>query len=438
MSEQTPQPGGTTGTTDPGTQGPRVTGNQMRDVNRLRRSRSDRYLAGVAGGLGRHFDIDPTVVRVVLAVLTLFGGAGILVYGVIWLFVPEDGEDHAPIELNPDVLKIVLIVTAAVSLMIVFGTPFFNHHWGWGFPFPFVIIALVVLAIFGTRDRRRRNAPPPPPPWGTPPPTAGAPAPSPAAQEGSTMSTTDTQADQNLTASYETGYRPAYDSNQPPPAWMPPQPPAYVPPPRPRRTGLVLFWPTLALIAIGLGTLGIFDVNDAIAPTAYVALAVAIIAVMLLIGAFVGRPGGLIALGIFASLGLGITSGVEASTDWQTGGETLNIAPTRAIAVQDSYSVPNGRIDLDLSRVSDVAALDGRTIDVHLNAGEIDVTLPRGVNAVVSADMHFAGDIELDGSERGGFNQSLTRTLNGSSDPNAPTITLDLDARAGHISVARN
>jgi phage shock protein PspC (stress-responsive transcriptional regulator) len=429
------QQGSTTGTTDPGTHGPRVTGNQMRDVNRLRRSRGDRYIAGVAGGLGRHFDIDPTVVRVVLAVLTFFGGAGILVYGVIWLFVPEDGEDRAPVELNPDILKIVLIVTAAVSLMIVFGTPFFNNSWGWGFPFPLVIIGLVVVAIFATRDQRRRNAPPPPPPWGTPPPTAGAPAPSPAAQEGPTMSTT---TDPDRTVGYETGYRPAYDSNQPPPAWTPPPAPGYVPPPRPRRTGLVLFWPTLALIAIGLGTLGIFDVNGAIDPTAYVALAVAIIAVMLLIGAFVGRPGGLIALGIFASIGLGVSSGVEASTDWQTGGETLNLAPTTSLGVQDSYTVPNGQIDLDLSQVKDVAALDGRTIAIHLNAGEIDVTLPRGVNAVVSADMHFAGDIALDGSERSGFNQSLTRTITGSSDPNAPTITLDLDARAGQITVDRS
>ena len=91
---------------------------------------------------------------------------------------------------------------------------------------------------------------------------------------------------------------------QHPPAWMPPPPPAYVPPPRPRRTGLVLFWPTLALIAIALGTLGIFDVNGSVQPSAYVALAVAVIAVMLLVGAFVGRPGGLIALGIIASLGL--------------------------------------------------------------------------------------------------------------------------------------
>ena len=249
------------------------------------------------------------------------------------------------------------------------------------------------------------------------------------------MSSTDTPTTPYPTAAYQTGYD--YRNDQPPPAWMPPPPPAYVPPPRPRRTGLVLFWPTIALILIGLGILGIVDVNNRVEPSAYVALAVAVTAVMLIIGAFVGRPGGLIALGIFASLGLGVTSAVEASTDWQTGGETLNVTPISTVGVQDTYTVPNGQITLDLSKVRDVAALDGRTIDVHLNAGQIDVTLPRGVNAVVDAEMHFAGDINIDGSERSGFNQSLTRSVNGSSDPSAPTLTLNLDARAGQITVDR-
>ncbi len=437
-----------TATDSPGSQydapgGPRVSGQQMRDVNRLRRSKNDRYIAGVAGGLGRHFDIDPTVIRVLLAVLTFFGGAGILVYGVIWLFVPEDGEDRAPVDLNPDILKIVLIVTAAISLMIVFGTPFFNDSWGWGFPFPLLIIGLVVIAIFATRDKRRAG-PVPPPPWGSTPPAApGAPttASDPATQttRGSTMSSTDTPTQPyppNYQSGYQPGYQSGYRSSQQPPAWMPPPPSSYVPPPpRPRRTGLVLFWPTLALIAIGLGTLGIVDVNSSVSPSAYVALAVAVTAVMLLIGAFVGRPGGLIALGIVSSVALGITSGIEASTDWETGGESLNARPVSALAVQDVYSVPNGQVILDLSQVRDIAALDGRELDVHLNAGEIDVTLPRGVNAVVDADMRFAGDIKIDGSERSGFDQSLTRTITGSSDPNAPTMTLHLDARVGQITV---
>ena len=48
---------------------------------------------------------------------------------------------------------------------------------------------------------------------------------------------------------------------------------------------------------------------------------------MLLVGAFVGRPGGLIALGLAASLGLGITSVVDAATDGDTRGENLTASP---------------------------------------------------------------------------------------------------------------
>ena len=96
------------------------------------------------------------------------------------------------------------------------------------------------------------------------------------------------------------------------------------------------------------------------------------------------------------------------------------------------------RISLDLTGVRDIAALDGREIDIHLNAGEIDVTLPQGVNAIVEADMHFAGDISIDGSHQGGFDQSVTRTITGSTDPNAPTIHFALDARVGEITVDQN
>lgn len=416
--------------------GPRVSGEQMRDVNRLRRSSSDRYIAGVAGGLGRHFDIDPTVIRVLLAVLTFFGGAGVLIYGVVWLFVPDDRDEKAPVDLNADVLKIVLVVTGAIALMIVFGTPFFGDNWGFAFPLPIVLIGLVLLAIFATRDQRRRADPVPPPPWGSAPPAApGASAPTPGPQEGTTMSTTDPRIDPSGSPDYQPGHETGYQGSQQPPAWMPPPPPAYVPPPRPRRTGIVLFWPTLALIAIGLGTLGVVDVNTDILVSAYAALAVAIVAAMLLLGAFVARPGGLIALGLVATFALAVTSGVDAATEGDTRGETLRATPSSALLVQDSYRIPNGELTLDLSNVRNLEALDGRTIDARLNAGELVVVLPRGLNAIVDAEMHVVGDIDLDGTHRSGFDQSLTRTVTGSVEPDAPTITLHLDARVGQITV---
>lgn len=58
-------------------------------ANKLYRSTSDKMLGGVAGGLAEYFDIDPTIVRVLFIVVTLFGGGGILAYIILWIVVPE-------------------------------------------------------------------------------------------------------------------------------------------------------------------------------------------------------------------------------------------------------------------------------------------------------------------------------------------------------------
>lgn len=57
---------------------------------RLYRSRTDKQIAGVAGGLGDYFNVDPTLVRVLFIILTLLGGPGILIYIVLWLVMPEE------------------------------------------------------------------------------------------------------------------------------------------------------------------------------------------------------------------------------------------------------------------------------------------------------------------------------------------------------------
>lgn len=55
---------------------------------RLYRSRTNRVIAGVAGGLGEYFDIDPTLIRVIFILITIFGGSGIIIYLALWLIVP--------------------------------------------------------------------------------------------------------------------------------------------------------------------------------------------------------------------------------------------------------------------------------------------------------------------------------------------------------------
>ena len=61
-----------------------------RDFSRLRRSRTDRSIAGVCGGLAEHFGIDSTVLRIVMLCLILFGGMSLWVYVILWLLIPEE------------------------------------------------------------------------------------------------------------------------------------------------------------------------------------------------------------------------------------------------------------------------------------------------------------------------------------------------------------
>ncbi len=64
-------------------------------ARQLRRSADDKMLAGVAGGIARYLDADVTLVRVIIAALALFNGAGLALYIAAWLLIPEDGEDQS-------------------------------------------------------------------------------------------------------------------------------------------------------------------------------------------------------------------------------------------------------------------------------------------------------------------------------------------------------
>ena len=64
-------------------------------TRRLYRSRTDRKLAGVCGGLAQYFNTDATLMRVLFVVLALLGGPGLVIYLVLWIVVPEGPEDAA-------------------------------------------------------------------------------------------------------------------------------------------------------------------------------------------------------------------------------------------------------------------------------------------------------------------------------------------------------
>lgn len=59
---------------------------------KLRKSRTNKMLTGVCGGLGETFDIDPTLIRLVWAALTIFAGTGLLLYIAAALIIPEEDD----------------------------------------------------------------------------------------------------------------------------------------------------------------------------------------------------------------------------------------------------------------------------------------------------------------------------------------------------------
>jgi phage shock protein PspC (stress-responsive transcriptional regulator) len=65
-------------------------------MKRLTRSKKDRMLGGVAGGIGKYFEIDPVLVRLLFA-FGAFTGAGLIAYIILWIIVPEEGEPDRPI-----------------------------------------------------------------------------------------------------------------------------------------------------------------------------------------------------------------------------------------------------------------------------------------------------------------------------------------------------
>jgi phage shock protein PspC (stress-responsive transcriptional regulator) len=388
--------------------GPRATAAEIRDLGKLRRTVGpDRKIAGVAGGLARHLDIDPVILRVAFVVLVFFGGAGLLVYGACWLLVPEEGSDRAPLALDERSRSVALIVVGVLATLALLG----DTLGGVDFPWPLAVVALITLLVlaFVDRDRRPRPTAPPVPHQPVPGTTEFVPAPGYVAAAPA--------------APVSPGAQAAPVAYQPTPTqtWT------TVRGSRPRKRGPILFWFTMALAALGVGVLGIVDVAGAdVADGAYPALVAAICGVMLLVGAFYGRAGGLILVGLLAAVGM---TGAAAADHYD---ESTERHPATAAAVESRYEIGAGELILDLTDVSDPESLDGRTIDMEAGAGRIEVVVPEGMNVTAHARAGL-GDISLFGEHQDGGGIELTQNQFGGID--APSLRLDLQVGLGEVDV---
>lgn len=61
----------------------------MNSTQKVYRSETDKIIAGVAGGLGDYFELDPSLIRLLFLLFTLAGGSGVLIYLILWIVIPS-------------------------------------------------------------------------------------------------------------------------------------------------------------------------------------------------------------------------------------------------------------------------------------------------------------------------------------------------------------
>jgi phage shock protein PspC (stress-responsive transcriptional regulator) len=131
----------------------------IHELKRLSRSTSDRWLGGVAAGLGRYFDLNPAIYRIGFVVLTLLGGAGILVYLAALLVIPEEdkelslaAEALARRREKPSLLIGVGLVGVAIAVLLARATLWPVTGAGW------VLVLLAGLVVLWMARRPGRSS----------------------------------------------------------------------------------------------------------------------------------------------------------------------------------------------------------------------------------------------------------------------------------------
>src|SRR2546430_8465718 len=115
---------------------------------RLVRTTDDRVIAGVAGGLGRYFGADPVLFRIGLIALTFLGGAGLFIYVVAWLLVPDERTGRAA-DARFILQRLALVVAVFVVCALVFGGGFWAAAAGGGTVAAILVIVAGVALVAG-------------------------------------------------------------------------------------------------------------------------------------------------------------------------------------------------------------------------------------------------------------------------------------------------
>jgi phage shock protein PspC (stress-responsive transcriptional regulator) len=144
-----------------------------KEYKKLFRSRENRVLAGVCGGLAEFFNVDPIIFRLIFVVVTLMGGSGILIYLILWLLIPSSqGEariTEESLRKSADEIKdkaqeladnfkgytkennskkIISIILIVIGILFLFNNFGFYHYFSFLWKlWPLFLIGLAILLL---------------------------------------------------------------------------------------------------------------------------------------------------------------------------------------------------------------------------------------------------------------------------------------------------
>jgi phage shock protein PspC (stress-responsive transcriptional regulator) len=419
------------------------------DLRTLRRSRSDRMVAGVLGGLGARLGIDPLVLRIITAVLAIFGGVGIVLYAVGWLLIPAEDEETSIAENalgrgTPDArtgATICLAVCLALVALITAGGSF-------GSGVGTVLLLLAVIGFIAVLRRRDDDdddlAPEAPPAHSIAPEHPGYPG-YPGYVPSSDFAA-ETPGDSPTTPAAEMPAEPfpapSEGTGWPegPDWWTEPEDP-YQPvaapvaaPPEPRERSYLGVL-TLCTAVVALGVLAINDATWASIPmSAYLATALAVIGLGLLVGTWFGRARKLIGWGVVVSLLLLPATIIGDGVSWR-GEDTTVLITEQAELPTSPQDHGQGRVVYDLSEL-DLDDTDEFALEISQNAGKLTVIVPPEADVTVTANNRL-GAVELFGDSWGGFRTIREAVDLGPDGAGGGSLSLDLSLMLGQIEVTR-
>ena len=364
-------------------------------ARRLRRRTSDRVIGGVAGGLGDYLNVDPVLLRAAFAGLMIFGGAGLVLYVLGWLVIPEDGHEHSIVEAairrvagRTGRLGVVVLVLATIAIVSPWVTDYGGVVYVQAEIFWALAIVFVGVVLLLPQGRSRMGEP--------------------------------------AASAFAAGRaQPAIQEAAIAAHWGP----AVATPPRERSP---LGWYVLAGVLVVLGVLAVVGnlATVRVVPGQFFGAGLLALGIGLTIGAWWGRARLLILLGIAALPAAAVAAFLTVPPEGGLADEAFR--PENVAEVQPAYHLLGGRLLLDLTALE--AGHDAVTVAASVGIGDLYVMVPRDATVQVDGTVQ-GGQLVLIGRVHSGT--GLADRVSDAGDGGGTTLILDLEVGIGSVWVER-